>query len=284
MPKTDRSRSIRVNGQKIIDARRKRELDQQALSDDAKIGLRSLQRAEKGGPISKRILNNIATELALNPEDLVIMDEFSRESRSKLGHGILILRPILNYRDVAGFSSPPWDVFTLDVEYLINPPDELIEPIADVISAFEYFCVPLAKRENNERSHSEEFKKRMSLNKKIKMIIDSGISIFASCYLRKWLIWDFEQYENQPNYHWVNTSKEFLVVRFLEDVPIGKESIAVRVLYGLSDEVINRWNGDTRKEISRHSFLEKIDAEYMIDPNIEPFPRDEDELDQEIPF
>ena len=71
MPKTDRSRSIPVNGQKIIDARRKRELDQQAFSDDAKISLRSLQRAEKGDPISKRILNSIAAELGSNPEELL---------------------------------------------------------------------------------------------------------------------------------------------------------------------------------------------------------------------
>ena len=279
MSKTDRSRSIPVNGQKIIAARRKRELDQQAFSDDAKISLRSLQRAEKGGPISKKILNSIAAELNFNPEELIVVDESYEESMSKDGFGFLLLKPIMNYKDIAKLLEP-WNVYTLDIEYLINPSDELIEPIADVIAAFEHFCLPLEKREKKELSQSEMFKRRMSLNNKIKMI-ESEFSIFANNYSRKRLIWDFEQWEGQELYYWKETSEEFLVLRFFDNVAKDKSSITVKVRYGLSNEAIYRWGGDTRREIV--FLLDIIESEDVINPNIEPLPRDQ-RVQEEIPF
>ena len=83
MPTTGQSRSVRIEGQKIADARRKLELDQLALSNDARVSLRSLQRAESGGPISKKILDSIASALKINPEELFTENGPKNEGTSR---------------------------------------------------------------------------------------------------------------------------------------------------------------------------------------------------------
>ena len=109
-----RSKTVQVDGEKLVELRTRKNWTQEKLADKAIVSVRTVQNIERGRPTQRSTLARLANALGVSARDLMFAAAPAETTISRPGDSIAAMDPLLHTtRRTKGLFSAVWVAFFL---------------------------------------------------------------------------------------------------------------------------------------------------------------------------